>query len=46
MTPHTNIIENILDGRKTGAQMARLYNVSEATTSRVMAAHQQVLARD
>jgi DNA invertase Pin-like site-specific DNA recombinase len=42
----TDIIENILDGRKTGAQMARLYNVSEATTSRVMAAHRQVLARD
>ncbi len=42
----TDIIENILDGRKTGAQMARLYNVSEATISRVMAAHRQVLARD
>jgi len=42
----TDIIENILDGRKTGAQMARLYNVSEATTSRVVAAHRQVLARD
>ena len=40
----TDIIENILDGRKTGAQMARLYNVSEATISRVMAAHRQVLA--
>lgn len=42
----TDIIENILDGRKTGAQMARLYNVSEATISRVTAAHRQVLARD
>lgn len=42
----TDIIENILDGRKTGAQMARLYNVSEATISRVMTAHRQVLARD
>ena len=40
----TDIIEKILDGRKTGAQMARLYNVSEATISRVMAAHRQVLA--
>ncbi|MDH5575656.1 MAG: hypothetical protein OEY80_09250 [Nitrospirota bacterium] len=42
----TDIIENILDRRKTGPQMARLYNVSEATISRVMAAHRQVLARD
>ena len=42
----TDIIENILDGRKTGPQMARLYNVSETTISRVMAAHRQVLARD
>lgn len=41
-----DIIESILSGRKTGAQIARLYNVSEATISRVMAAHRQVLARD
>ena len=32
-----DIIENVLSGRKTGAQMARLYNVSQATISRVMA---------
>ena len=39
-----DIIENILSGRKTGAQMARLYNVSEATVSRVIAAHRQLLS--
>lgn len=32
-----DIIENILSGRKTAAQMARLYNVSQATISRVIA---------
>ena len=42
----TDIIESILSGRKTGAQMARLYNVSEATISRVMAANRQELVRD
>ena len=34
-----DIVENILSGRKTGAQMARLYDVSEATISRVVAKH-------
>ncbi len=38
-----DVIENILSGRNTGAQMARLYNVSEATISRVMANHRQLL---
>ncbi len=42
----TDIIENILSGRKSGAQMARLYNVSEATISRVMDANRQVLKRE
>lgn len=36
-----DIIENILSDRKTGAQMARLYNVSEATISRVVAKYRQ-----
>ena len=36
-----DIIENVLSGRKTGAQMARLYNVSEATISRIVAKHRQ-----
>ena len=39
-----DIVENILSGRKTGAQMARLYNVSEATVSRVIAQNRQSLA--
>jgi DNA invertase Pin-like site-specific DNA recombinase len=32
-----DIVDNILSGRKTGAQMARLYKVSEATISRILA---------
>lgn len=36
-----DIIENVLSDRKTGAQMARLYNVSEATISRLIAKHRQ-----
>jgi len=39
----TDIIENVLAGRKTGAQMARLYNVSEATISRLLSQHRQNL---
>lgn len=39
-----DIIENILSGRKTGAQMARLYTVSEATISRVMAKYRQSIS--
>lgn len=31
-----DIIDNVQSGRKTGAQMARLYNVSEATISRTL----------
>jgi DNA invertase Pin-like site-specific DNA recombinase len=37
-----DVIENILSGRKTGAQMARLYNVSEATVSRIVAQHRHL----
>ena len=36
-----DIIENVLSGRKTGAQMSRLCDVSEATISRVVANHRQ-----
>jgi len=36
-----DIIENVLSGRKSGAQMARLYDISEATVSRLMAQHRQ-----
>jgi DNA invertase Pin-like site-specific DNA recombinase len=38
-----DIIDNVLSGRKTAAQMARLYNVSEATVSRLMAVHRQAV---
>jgi len=37
-----DVIESVLSGRKTGAQMARLYDVSEATISRVLARHRQL----
>jgi DNA invertase Pin-like site-specific DNA recombinase len=39
-----DVIENVLSGRKTGAQMARLYNVSEATISRLISTHRQSLS--
>jgi DNA invertase Pin-like site-specific DNA recombinase len=35
-----DIAENVLQGRKTAAQMARLYNVSPPTVSRIVARHQ------
>jgi DNA invertase Pin-like site-specific DNA recombinase len=38
-----DIIDNVLSGRETAAQMARLYNVSEATVSRLMAVHRQAV---
>jgi len=36
-----DVIESILADRKTAAQMARLYGVSEATISRIIAKHRQ-----
>jgi len=36
-----DIAENILSGRHTAAQMARLYKVSEPTVSRLLAAHRR-----
>ena len=33
------IAESVISGRKTGAEMARLYNISPATASRIVAAH-------
>lgn len=35
------IAESVLSGRKSGAEMARLYDVSEPTVSRIVAAHRQ-----
>ena len=36
-----DVADNVLSGRKTGADMARLYNVSEATISRIVAQYRQ-----
>lgn len=38
-----DVIDNVLSGRRTAAQMARLYNISEATVSRLIAAHRQTM---
>lgn len=38
------IAESVISGRKTGAEMARLYNISPATASRIVAAHRTGLA--
>jgi DNA invertase Pin-like site-specific DNA recombinase len=35
------IAESVVSGRKSGAEMARLYGVSEPTVSRIVAAHRQ-----
>ena len=32
-----DIVDNVVSGRKTGADMARLYRISEATVSRITA---------
>lgn len=41
LTPaqRADVAENVLSGRRTAAQMARLYAVSEPTVSRILAAH-------
>jgi len=36
-----DIADNVISERKSGADMARLYNVSEATISRIVARHRQ-----
>jgi DNA invertase Pin-like site-specific DNA recombinase len=41
-----DIAENILSGRRTGAQMARLYGVSPATVSRIVNASQATQPKD
>ncbi len=40
LTPdqRTDVVDNVLSGRKSAAEMARLYKVSEATVSRTVAA--------
>jgi DNA invertase Pin-like site-specific DNA recombinase len=39
-----DVVENVITGRKTAAQMAKLYGVSEPTISRVLAAARQEAA--
>ena len=41
-----DIADNVISGRKSGADMAMLYNVSEATNSRIVAAHRQLLFQE
>ncbi len=36
-----DIADNVLSGRKTGADMARLYNISESTVSRIVSRARQ-----
>lgn len=38
---HQEIYDSVNSGRKTGAQMARLYNISQATVSRIIAQKRQ-----
>jgi len=37
------IAESVITGRKNGAQMARLYSISQPTVSRIVAAHRVTL---
>lgn len=39
-----DVIENVSTGRKTAAQMARFYGVSEPTISRIIAAARQKIS--
>jgi DNA invertase Pin-like site-specific DNA recombinase len=38
----SEIAESVITGRKSGAEMARLYNVSQPTVSRIVAQHRMV----
>ena len=40
------IAESVLSGRKSGAEMARLYDVSEPTVSRIIAEYREKLETD
>ena len=44
LTPaqRADIAENVLSGRRTAAQMARLYAVSQPTVSRILAAYRML----
>ncbi len=45
-TQRKDIADNVISGRKSGADMAHLYNVSEATISRIVAAQRQLLFQE
>jgi hypothetical protein len=45
-SPEREIAENAISGRKTGAETARLYNVSTPTASRIVAAQRARLTYD
>jgi len=36
------IAESVITGRKSGADMVRLYNISQPTVSRIVAAHRTI----
>ncbi|MEE9272178.1 MAG: recombinase family protein [Robiginitomaculum sp.] len=40
-----DIADNVLSGRKSGADMARLYNVSQSTVSRIMSQARQTVVK-
>ena len=39
VTKRQEIAESVISGRKTGAEMARLFGISQPTVSRIVAAH-------
>lgn len=42
---HKDIVDNVLSERKSGAEMARLYHVSESTVSRLVARYRQLVGQ-
>jgi len=41
-TKRREIAESVVSGRKSGAEMARLYNISQPTVSRIVAQHRSI----
>jgi DNA-binding CsgD family transcriptional regulator len=39
------IAESVITGRKTGAEMARLFGISQPTVSRIVVAHRRAALR-
>src|SRR5476651_1088775 len=44
VTKRKEIAESVITGRKTGAEMARLYNISAPTVSRIVSQHRTGLS--